>query len=202
MAPTIHTFPVKRPGFIEQAVWIGTDEDMSLQVSHQNAAGVLEVVSFQTKGENTGEICLPTSTDLTTLGPRARDILAAHLRMAVMIAGKATPGSREFNDIFIQSETNNFQTALGTTKVISTRMVSDAEVDVDWKQGNGPIYTTRFGHGEMALYSFIPQTQLYIIPGSVKIQFPSYVHNWPSTVLTQTQKDNIVAYVLGIQPWI
>lgn len=202
MAPTIHTFPVKRPGFIEQAAWIGTDEDMSLQVSHQNALGLLETVSFQTQGENVGEICLPNSTDLNSLGPRARDILAAHLRMSVMIAGKATPGSREFNDVFVQSGTNNFQTALGLTKVNTTRMVSDAEVDIDWKTGNGPIYTTRLGHGEIALYTFIPQTQLFIVPGSVKAQFPNYVHNWPSTVLTQTQKDNIINYVLGLEPWV
>jgi len=203
MPPVVHPFPVKRPGYIEQAAWLGTDEDLSLQLSFRNIAGNLETISFQTAGENPGEICLPSSTDLATLGPRVRDILAAHLRMGVMVAGHAVPGSREFEDVFVQTGTNNFQVAIGTAKVIASRMVSDSEIDIDWRIGSsGPIRTERFGHGELSNYVFVPQTQLLVVPGAVEKQFPNYVHSWPGTVLTQAQKDNVAAYVLTLEPWI
>lgn len=202
VAPAVHPFPIKRPGFITGATWIGGPEDMALECAYTNALGNPAVISFSTKGENPGELCLPASTDLNNLGPRARDILAAHLRMACMVGGVAVPGSREFEDVFIQAESNNFQVALGMAKVVDVRMFSDTEVDVDWKVGTGPTYTTRLGHGELNTYTFVPQTQLLVIPGSVEKEFPTYIHDYPSQQLTSTQKSNIVNYVTALELWI
>lgn len=203
MPPVVHPFPVMRPGFIQSAEWIGGPEDMTLEVAYQNLAGGLEVVSFQTKGENPGEICVPSSNDLANLGPRGRDILVAHLRMACMVHGSAVPGSREFEDIWVnQSGSNYFQTALGTTKITAVTAVSDAECDITWRVGTGPLFVTRVGHGEINAYAYAPSTQLYVVPGSVKKQFANYVHDWPGTVLTQAQKDAIVDYVVALKPWI
>lgn len=205
MPPAVHPHPVKRPGFITSAQWLGSDDDLDLQVTYINELGNPAALSFAAQAVGKpGEICIPSGNDLNSLGPRARDILAAHLRMACMVGGTAIPGSREFNDVFIQSQSSNFQTALSNqTKVISSSMVSDTEVDISWRIGtNGPIYVTRLSHGETCTYAFVPQTQLLVIPGSVKAQFSNYVHNHPSQVLTQAQKDSVVAYVLTLQPWI
>jgi len=203
--PANHGFPIQRPGFITGASWLGADNDLDLQVSYTNALGNPAVIQFAAQAVGRpGEVCVPASSDFNNLGPRARDILAAHLRMACMVAGHAVPGSREFNDVFIQSGSNNFQTSISNAaKVNSSAMVSDTEVDILWKIGaNGPIYTTRLGHGELGNYVFVPQTQLLVIPGAVKAQFSNYVHNHPSQVLTQAQKDDIVAYVIGLKPWV
>lgn len=203
MPPVVHPFPVRRPGYIEQANWQGTAEDMALELAYRNLAGQLEVVSFATQGENPGEICVPSSNDLANLGPRARDILVAHLRMACMIRGVAIPCSKEFEDVWVtQSNANYFQTALGTTKITGCTAVSDSEADISWRVGTGPIYVTRVGHGEINSYAYAPSTQLLVVAGSVKKQFPSYVHNYPTTVLTQAQKDDIASYCVGLDPWI
>lgn len=202
-APVVHPFPVKRPGFIESAVWLGGDEDLALEIAFRNLGGGLDVVSLQATGENPGEICLPASTDPANLGPRARDILVAHLRMACMIRGIAIPCSREFEDVWVvQSESNYFQTALGTTKVVGCIPLTDSTARISWRIGNGPVYATDVGHGEINSYAFAPLTQLLVVPGAVKKAFPSYVHNYPSgPVLTTAQKDEIATYVLGLSPW-
>ena len=201
--PVVYDFPVKRPGIITAAQWFGGDADLELHVSFTGLGGQGGQLVFQTQGTEVGEICLPTSTDLNNLGPRARDILVAHTRMACMVAGLAVPGSKEFLNAFIQSDSNNLQTALGTVKVSDVRMVDDQCFDIDFKVGTGPAFTVRADHGELNNYTFVPSTQLLIIPGSVKKEFPTYVHDFNNgKILTQSQKDAISTYILGLEPWI
>jgi hypothetical protein len=200
--PVVWEFPVKRPGFITSAQWFGGDADLQLQIGYIGANGQGGGLNFQTRGEDPGEICLPSSSDLNNLGFRARDVLVAHTRMACMIAGHAVPGSKEFLDAFIQSETNNLQTALGTVKVVEVRMLNDQSVELDFKQGTGQVYTVQAGYDELNRYSFAPSTQLLVAAGAIKKAHPTYVHNYPSQVLTPQQKDDIIATVMTLTPWI
>jgi len=162
----------------------------------------LRTVSFPTTGENPGELCLPASNDVNTLGPRKRDILVAHTRMACMISGLAVPGSKEFLDAFIGQDQNNLQTAIGTVKVTQVVNVDDQCVEMTFRCGSGPTLAFEVDHGELNKYVFVPATQLLVVPGAVEKQFPTYVHNHPTQVLSQQQKDDIAAYCLTLEPWI
>jgi len=202
--PTVFSFPVKRPGFIETAEWVGTDDDLFLFCGYRDQTGAYQTISFATRNANEpGEICIPSSNDVANLGPRARDILVAHLRMACMIGGVAIPGSAEFTAVLAdQANPANLQTAVGDVKITSVALVDDTQVNLTFRQGGGAYREHLINHDEINKYSFIPATQLLIIPGSVKKQFPTYVHNHPNTVLTTSQKADIVSYVLGLAPWI
>lgn len=203
--PVIHTFPVKRPGFIATAQWQGPDDDLALAISFPDIGGISRSLTFQTRSTptgNPGEICLPTSNDLNDLGPRARDVLVAHTRMACMIAGLAVPGSKEFLDAFVQSDTNNLQSALGMVKVTAVTPTTDQLIDLTYKQGTGPGFVVTVDHGELNNYIFVPETQLLVVPGAIKKQFPTYVHDYPGTILTAAQRQAIVDYVLTLEPWV
>lgn len=203
--PTVHPFPVKRPNFVEQANWLGPDDDLALQVVYTDVTGQLQSVQFQTKSaDNAGEICLPASNDVATLGPRTRDVLAAHLRMACLLGGIAVPGSAEFNNVLAdQANPANLQTAIGDVKITAVSLLNDQEAVVTFRQGNnGASRQYVMDHGELNRYTFAPSTQLFVIPGAVKKQFPNYVHDHPNTVLTTTQREDIRSYVLGLALWI
>lgn len=202
--PKVHKFPVKRPGFIEQAQWIGDDDDLSLQVSYRNEEGNLQSISFETRNADPrpGEICLPNTNDVLDLGPRVRDILVAHVRMACMIAGLAVPGSKEFSDAFVQSEANHLQTAIGTVKVTDIVLIDDLCLDMEFKRGGGPKRVFRIDHDELNEYKFVPSTQLLVIPGAIEKEFSGAVHDHPNEVLTQQEKDDIVAYLLSLALWV
>lgn len=203
-SPVVHAFPVKRPGFVNAIQWQGGDQDLALLCSYTDLGDVTRSIVFPCRGPNeAGELCLPASSDLANLsGTRQRDILVAHARMACMVAGLAVPGSKEFTDAFVQSETNNLQTALGTVKVTAVDALDDQCVTLTFKQGTGPAYPLDVDHDELNKYAFVPSTQLLVIPGSIKKQFPTYVHDGASNILTQAQRDNIEAYVLALAPWI
>ena len=205
-SPVVHQFPVKRPGFIETAEWINDDAHLALRITYTDVGNVARSMQFECRnlGDATpGSICLPASTDLNNLGPRARDTLVAHARMACMIAGLAVPGSKEFADAFTATlDSINLQTALGTVKVTNVDIVDDQTAMLTFKCGTGPNYNVEVDHGELNNYVFVPETQLFIIPGSVNKQFSSYVHNYPSAILTTSQKADIVAYVTSLEPWI
>lgn len=207
--PTVHDYPVKRPNFIKSASWVGDDSNLKLHVTFLNEDGSTGFLEFQTRNATAGrvgEICLPSgllgNNDPNDLGPRARDILVAHTRMACMVAGQAVPGSQEFLDAFTQDGTNDLQTAIGTVKVSAVTVVNDVSINMSWRKGSGPIYTQSVDHQELNLYQFVPDTQLLIIPGSVKKQFSTYYHDYPNTLLSDAQKDAIAAYVLALSPWI
>lgn len=203
--PVVHPFPVRRPNFIVSATWVGTDEDLTLEVGYFDQGGIPRSVVFETRNVSegrTGEICLPTSNDVADLGPNARDILVAHLRMACMVAGLAVPGSKEFTDALLQADSNNLQTAVGTVKVTAVAPVDDQCVDIEFQKSPGPKRTYRIDHGELNQYVFVPQTQLRVVGGAVEKQYPNAVHDYPGTVLTETEKANIASYVLTLAPWI
>lgn len=204
--PVIHPFPVKRPGFIKSADWLGDDAHLTLRVTYEDIGGILRSLQFRTRNLGDGEkgdVCLPASTDLVNLGVRARDVLIAHTRMACMIAGLAVPGSQEFTNAFTAQEGSiNLQTSLGTVKVTAVEIVDDQNVKLTFKQGSGPAYDVVCDHGELNRYSFAPDTQLLVLPGAVKKQFPSYVHEWGGSLLNDAKKAEILAYVLTLEPWI
>jgi hypothetical protein len=203
--PVIHQFPVKRPGFITNCFWNGGDTSLSLVVNYNNAEGLPGVLEFATRNlaaGDVGELCLPASNNVADLGERTRDILVAHTRMACLLHGRAVPGSKEFTDSFLQSAANNLQTALGVVKVTGVGLINDESVNLTYKQGSGPNYTISVDHAELNHYDFAPSTQLLVIPGSVNKQFPTYVHDSLTRILTQAQKDAVVAYVLGLALWI
>lgn len=204
--PTVHTFPVKRPNFIQQANWLGPDDDLALQVVYTDITGNLQEVQFQTRSaDNPGEICLPASNDVATLGLRVRDILAAHLRMACLLGGVSVPGSVEFNRVLAdQANPANLQTAIGDVKVTAVSLVNDQEALITFRQGNnGTSRQYLMDHGELNRYTFAPSTQLFVIPGAVKKQFPNYVHDHPNNIiLTTTQREDVRNFVLGLALWI
>lgn len=204
--PIVHDYPVKRPGFIQSASWVGDPTNLKLHVTYPDQDGVIRALDFGTRNLGAGrpgEICIPTSTDVNDLGPRIRDILVAHTRMACMIVGQAVPGSQEFLDAFTQEGTNDLQTAIGgATKVSAVSVINDERIMLTWRKGTGPTYSAEVDHVELNLYQFAPDTQLLVIPGSVKKQFSTYVHDYPNTLLTEEKQDEIAAYVLGLTPWI
>lgn len=203
--PAIHAFPVKRPGFIEQAHWLGDDDDLAFQVSYRNSDGDLQTKSFDTRNAGrAGEICVPSSNDVADMGPNARDILVAHVRMACMVAGIAVPGSKEFEDAILNGQllAAGLQTAVGTVKVTSVALVDDSCMDLEFRQGTGPKRVYRVDHGELNSYQFVPSTQLGVIPGAVKKQFSTAVHNHPSVSLSEAAKDDISSYVLSLALWV
>jgi hypothetical protein len=206
-APTIHEFPVKRPGFIHTATWIGPDDDLALEVKYQDVGDITRLVSFKTRNTDPlGDviICAPVSSDLLNLGTRLRDILLAHLRMASMISGTVL-GSTEWTTALLEGESSNLNTALGVVKVTNIVSTNDQQVTITFRQGTGPTHDELVQYEELNIgdYVFVPETQLFSsVPGAIKKQFPTYVHNYPSVVLTQSRKDEIAAYMLTLEPWV
>lgn len=204
--PVIHDYPVKRPNFITSCTWVGDDTNLKLRVvfpsDDQGGVQALEFATRNVGAGRVGEVCIPTSNAIEDLGPRARDILVAHTRMACMVSGQAVPGSQEFLNAFTQEGTNDLQTAIGTVKVSAVSVIDDVKVMMSWRKGTSPAWSQEVDHHELNLYQFTPDTQMLIIPGSVKKQFPTYVHDYPNTILTEERRDEIVAYVLGLAPWV
>lgn len=200
-------FPVKRPSMIQQASWIGDDDDLALQVTYHVLGGGQQTESFETKNaERKGEICLPSTSDIHDLADssaRRRDILAAHLRMSCFLAGLAVPGSKEFEDAFIHLLGNHLQTAIGTVKVDSFTLIDDQCMNIVFQEGSGPKESFVFDHQELNRYVMLPGTQVLVLPGALEKQFGSFNHDHPGTVLSQSQKDQIVDFCLNtFCPWV
>jgi hypothetical protein len=207
--PYLHNHPVQRPSFLEQVQWIGSDEDLSLQVSFRNQAGELTTKSFQTQGENPGEICLPSSKTISDLPEEA---IIASMRMASLIAS-AVPGSKEWVNQFTDQVTPRMQTAIGDVVLVvpnnnesAVTLVSDSVFSVQVKKNgtNNPTRTLQTAYSDLdrTNYQYVPQSQLAVVPGSVKYAFPNHVHNYPSQVLSSSQKADIVTYLLAKPFWI
>lgn len=200
--PYIYAHPVLRPGCIEQVDWIGSDEDLALQVSFRNAAGDLSTKSFQTEGENPGEICLPSSKTINDL---PEDALMASLLMASLLAS-AIPGTAEWVNQFSEQTSSGLQTAIGKVVLVSVTPVDATAIDIVLKknQTNNPLRTLRVAYGDLNInnYQYVPQTQLAVIAGAIEAQYPNYVHNYPTTVLTSSQKTDISNYLLSKAFWI
>jgi len=206
--PIVHSFPVRRPGFIETCEWIGPDLQLALKCTYRDATGTLKQIQFSTRnaGDSTpGEICLPAGVlgnDLHGLGPRYEDILRAHTRMACLVAGTAVPGSDEFTAAILNGQTQNLQTGLGAVKINAVTPLTDQTVMLTFKCGTGPNLDVEMDYGDLNVYQFVPETQLLVIPGSIKKAFSTYVHDYPTTILSADRKQDIVDYVLALQPWV
>lgn len=199
--PVIYPYPIKRPGFIEQAVWIGPDDDLSLEVRYRDTSDNLQTVPLPcSSGGQLGKICLPSSA---TINDISRDTLIAHLRMSTLISG-SIPGSAEWTDAFVnQADTNNLQTAIGNVKVTAIDVVDQQLLDVTLqKTSGGPTVVVRTDYNELGTYAFAPSTQLYCVAGAIEKQFPTYVHDYPDATLSQAQKDAIADYVVALEQWI
>lgn len=202
--PKVYGFPVKRPGFITRSRWIGGDDDLMLEVFSSTATGGVATTSFETANTNegrSGEVCLPGAADINDLD---RDTIISHIRMATFIS-KTTAGSFEWTNAFVEQEgSKDFQLAIGSCAIIDVRQIDDVnfEFDIKKKSGGGPTRTIMTDHDEMSEYSFTPSTQLKIIAGAIKLEFPSYVHEYPSTTLSASQKQDILDFVDTLEPWV
>lgn len=198
--------PVRRPSgqMVTQARWVGPDDDLSLEVSYLDKLGVADTISFSTANANenrTGQVCLPSSASALDI---ERDTVAAHLRMGSFLAN-ALIGSFEWDNMWLeQNGARDIQLACGTCVVVAIRFISDVlvEIDIKAKAGNSPVQTFLIGVDELTTYSFVPSTQLRVIPGSVKSQFQNYIHDYPGNSLTESQKQEIVDYVSGLEIWV
>lgn len=206
--PTVHNFPVKRPGFITSCVWQGPDDQLELKLQYKDVDNLTKNLIFATRNTGTGtkgEVCLPTAllgNDLHNLGMRVDDILTAHTRMACLISGAGIPGSDEFNTAIQSGISANLNTALGVVKVNDVAPVNDSTVAITYKCGTGPTYTVNMDYTDLNDYTFAPETQLFVVAGAIKKQFSTYVHDYPTTILSSARRDEIVAYVLALEPWI
>lgn len=197
--------PVRRPPgqMILSAKWVGPDDDLSFEVSYLDRLGVPDTISFITANSNenrAGQICMPSSSAADI----ERDTLVAHLRMGSFLANSLI-GSFEWDNMWLeQNGARDIQLACGNSVVVALRLVSDTtvEVDIKAKAGNSPVHTFLIGVDELTNYMFVPSTQLRVIPGSVKVQFSNYVHDYPNTILSQSQKDDIVNYVSLMDIWV
>lgn len=206
--PTDHGFPVKRPSFIQSCTWVGPDQQLVLKLTYFDAGGVLRQFTMSTRniGDGTpGEVVLPTGllgNDLHNLGPRYEDILTAHTRMACLVSRSGIPGSTEFMNALQEGVSANLNTALGVVKVTDVQAVDDSTIAITYKCGTGPTLTVNIDYTNLNNYVFVPDTQLFVIAGAIKKQFSTYVHDYPTTILSQTRRDDIVAYVMSLQIWI
>lgn len=199
MTPVVHDHPIRRPGFIKAARWIGPDDDLSLEVDYIDIDGLTKTLALRATDNGPTEpqeICLPNSRDVDYL---ERDTLVAHFRMCTMLCGFVA-GTTELLDWFAETGSDaNLQTAVGDVKVSDIRPVDDQCFDADFQKGNNPpVATHRINYLEVQRYVWAPSTQLKVIAGAVEKQFSSYIHDHPSKQLTQSQKDDIVNYVLGL----
>jgi len=184
------------------AQWNGPDDDLSLIVGYIDATGQQRSTSLRTTNVNDGigDICLPSHATIMDV---PRDTIVAHIRMATFIS-KTIAGSAEWKTAFVEQEgSQNFQFAIGTAAVIDIRIIDDIFFDVDIKKkSEQPVKTIRSDHAEMSNYSFTPSTQLKILGGALKIQFPTLEHDYPTKVLTAQERQDVVNYVLGLNPWV
>lgn len=201
--PVNYGYPVKRPGLITQARFIGADDDLSLQITFTNDQGLPQAISLPCTANGVyGKICLPTTANITHID---RDAIIASVRMATMV-GRAIPGSAEWTAALTseQEGSMDLQLALGNGKVKELRILSDTqlEIDVVKKGTTSPVQTIQTYFQELGSYVFTPDTQMHCVAGAIEKQYPTYVHDYPTQVLTAQQKADIEAYVVTLALWV
>jgi hypothetical protein len=87
-------------------------------------------------------------------------------------------------------------------KVTAVEPVDDQTVNITYRQGTGTARTVAVDYLNLLNYNFVPETQLFCTSGAIKKNFATYVHDYPSTILSQERRDEIQAFVLARQPWI
>jgi len=204
--PAVHEFPVRRPGFISLAQFTGNDDrlDLELQFTDETGTGRTKALACTRNPADPGDpgvICLPNSKTISDLNETA---LIAHIRMATLISG-TIPGSQEWQDAFMTAiDKPNLQTAIGNVKIVSVQQMTDIVLQVSvQKTSGGPIRVLDTDYGELGQYTFAPITQLLVVAGAIEAQYPTYIHDPQNgSILTTSQKANIVAYVMALEPWI
>ena len=202
--PAMYPYPVRRPGFVPAATWQGQPgaDELQLEGTYTNDVGLPASLVFHTKNATDANLCLPTAALVTDL---SADLLIAHVRMSGMISG-TVPGSKEYQDAIQGTGVLNekwFQTPAGDVKVVGIIPLSDTQTKLQFQKGTGAIRDVIAGNDELASYSWAPSTQLLVIAGAVRKQFPTYIQD-PDTgkFLTQAQMDDIAAFILTLQPWV
>lgn len=199
--------PSQRPGAIQSALFVGTDDDLNLEVKIFDGTGLIQkTVTFPTtNATRKGWICVPNSFTVQDLDD---ETCVAHLRMAGLIADVPI-GSTEWNAAILEGSAQNLQTAIGVVKVFAVRVLDQLNVEIDLRK-NGTSSPTKTLAGTKdqfpvrAQYSVEPETQARCIAGAIEKQFSTYVHNHPSQVLSTSQKTDIETYVATQMPplWI
>jgi hypothetical protein len=185
-------------------VFLGPDDDLALEVKVYDENGVFSTVSFRTTSAGQqGDICLPSSADVTWLRD---DIVVAHMRMATLIADVPI-GSTEWVAAMVEGSSANLQTAIGLTKVMAVRIIDQLNVEVDLRKSgtSNPtkvLQATKDQFPLRSLYNLDPKTQALVIAGAIEKEFPSYIHNHPSAVLSANQRTEIENYVKSLTLWI
>lgn len=202
--PTIFTYPVQRPNFLTGVTWQGNQGDAALVLNLEYTAsdGSAASKSLYTTPSSIASLCLPTSKVIADLD---EDLLIAHVRMAGMISG-TIPGSKEFSDAVSTSgvaDARYFQTPIGDVKITNIISLNDSNVRVTMQKGSAATRDINMEIADLSHYSFAPSTQLIVVAGAIRKQYPTYVHDAATNkYLTQAQMDNIAAYVLTLNLWI
>lgn len=198
-------YPIRRPGFIENANWVGApgQDDLTLRLEYHDAQGQAGQCELYTVNAANAILCLPSNKTIEDL---PEDIFSAHVRMAGMVSG-TIPGSEEYNTAIKGSGdlgARNFQMPIGDVKVTAIQYLSAAMARFTFqKSSGGATRDIDLDVRDLATYAFAPSTQLLVIAGAIKKQYPTYIQDHANGKdLTQTQMDTIAAYVLGLDPWI
>ena len=198
----IFTYPNKRPGIITSVYFSGEDDDLQLTLEWaEDTRSGATTFQLQNIGDgNVGQICLPASAQLEQV---SEDAIIASIRMAAFISN-STAGSGELADMFADQEgSRDIQSAVGNLKVDAVRTPTGVCVELDIKKKNSQQKRTICtDHGALSQYSYTPSTQLLVVAGAIRAEYPSYVHDYPDAVLTQSQRDDIIAYIMTLAPWV
>jgi hypothetical protein len=191
--------PSKRPGIIDTVTFHGDDDDLSMVVEwsegHDSGA-----VTFQLQNLDEGQcgtICLPANS---SLDDASKDSIEASIRMHAFLSGSIA-GSDEFLAMFAVGGGNDIKSAVGNLRIDSVVMVDGLTFNINIKRGVDTLAILT-DHRAVSHYSYAPSTQLLVIAGAVRAEFPSYVHDYPTHVLTQGERGDIEAYVLGLELWV
>lgn len=205
MPHLVLSYPLKRPAFITNVTWVGNpgDQEISLNLEYQDAQGLPAQTTLYSLPAAEATLCLPNGRTIDTV---PEDVLTAHARMAGMISG-TVPNSEEYaaalkGDGLLNGR--NFQSPIGDVKVTDVQSVSANLLRLTFQKSSGG--TTRnvdVDVRDLATYAFVPSTQLLVVAGAIKKEFPTYIQDADNNkFLTQAQMDDISAYVLSLNPWI
>ena len=127
-----------------------------------------------------------------------QEALVAHLRMATLI-DRHLPLSSEWNTNILAGATV-FETAVGQVKVNTAAICESACIDVEFEENSsGTKRSVVFETKELREYFYQPHLQAHIIGAALRKEYGSstHVHNYPSDVLSDTEKSDIVSYLTG-----
>ena len=197
--------PVKRtPGdVIISAQWIGEDDDLELEITYNNCAGVHETMSFVTANtteSRIGEVCVPATYGIQE--QYDQDAIA-NIALGSFISG-AVPPSFEWEQMFVeQTGSKDFQMATGTVAIDAYRLQSESVIEIDLKiKGSQEIKTIYPSIDELVIYQFSPSTHLKCVAGAIKKEFPTYSHEYPNDIMSGSKRQDVIDYVQSLSCWL